>query len=476
VPARTRVRGRLRQPRSLRSRVTVVASVAIAAAVTGAFVLLYLLQVHSVRRTVDQQLRTYTTQIAQLGQASPATGWPHPLPDSALDPTTQAQVIADDGTVLSATRGLSGVPATFALPAGSSTPVRLKGAAGVIPAEVRVVAVRQRIGGRPVTIVAGTGTGILSSFTSAFTYELIVGFPVILLAAAAAVWLLVGRALGPVEQIRRAVTDITSADLSRRVPEPGTADEIGRLAHTMNRMLTRLEDSARRQHRFVADASHELRSPLAAIRTTLEVGLAHPDRVPWPSIAARAVQQGERLEALIQQLLLLARTDGPTAAGRARPVDVDELLRAVRRETPAGKVSLDLDLHAGGAGMVPGNPDHLVRVFRNVLDNAVHHAAGSVTITSCSTSTTLEVRIVDDGPGVPRGDRERIFDRFVRLDASRDRASGGSGLGLAIAREIVTAHRGRISHVDGPRPGGHVLIVLPRLGGAAATDKEHQSD
>jgi signal transduction histidine kinase len=373
-----------------------------------------------------------------------------------LDPATQAQVIAADGTVLAATRGLVGVPATFALPVGSTTPIRLKGADGVIPDDVHVYANRDTV--RGVLIVAATPTGLLRDINSEFTYRLLLGFPIILVLAALAVWILVGRALGPVERIRNAANAITSADLSRRVPEPGTDDEIGHLAQTMNEMLARLEDAARRQRTFVADASHELRSPVAAIRTTLDVALAHPDTAPWPVIAARAAQQGERLELLLQQLLLLAKADEHTLAGHRVPVDVGELLHEVTRTTRTDHVTVEL-APAGDASVL-GNPGNLARLFRNLLDNAVRYAANTVTITTDSTPTTVEIHIVDDGPGVPEADRERVFDRFVRLDSSRDRATGNSGLGLAIAREIATSHHGSIWIEDGP--GAHVVVRLPR--------------
>ena len=447
----------LRRRSSLRTRVTVVASVVLAVAITGGIVLLFLLQIDSVKRTVDQQLRTY---VAEIAQASPTGTWPSPLPGSGLDSATQAQVIADDGTVLAATRGLAGAPATFALPDGSSTPIRLKGADGAVPNDVRVFAARETINGRQVIIVAGTPTGILSSIDSEFTYRVILGFPIVLTLAAGAVWILVGRALSPVEKIRQAVTDITSADLSHRVPEPATLDEIGQLARTMNQMLGRLEDSARRQRRFVADASHELRSPLAAIQTTLDVGLAYPDRAPWPEIAARASGQSQRLAQLLEKLLVLAKSDEQTSAPRRQDVDVDALLRDVVAGTITGHV--DITVNLAGDAVVSADRVHLERVFRNVLENAVRYAATTVEVTTFTTAATVDIRIVDDGPGVAAADRERVFERFVRLDQSRDRATGNSGLGLAIAREIVIAHQGTIWMDDVPRGGAHLVIQLPR--------------
>ena len=506
--------------RSVRTRVTVVASLVIAAFVTAGIVLQFVLQINAVRGTVDQQLRTYVTQIAQ---AAPTGNWPRPLPAAPLDPAAQAQVIGPDGTVRAGTRGLTGVAATYALPPGSTTPIRLKGADGVIPEDVRVVADRFTVHGEAVVIIATTPTGLLRDINSEFTHRLILGFPITLVLAALAVWIMVGRALGPVERIRNAASAITSADLSRRVPEPGTDDEIGHLAQTMNQMLTRLEDSARRQRTFVADASHELRSPVAAIRTTLDVALAHPDSAPWPIIAARAAQQGERLEQLLQQLLLLAKADEHTLAGNRRRVDIGELLREVSRTTRSDRASADqastdrntagtdrtnaadqahadrtatsqanidpagdelvaaagpanvkrgkvdrvgVELALAGDAVVLGNPGNLGRLFRNLLDNAVRYAASTVMITTEVTATTVEIHIVDDGPGIPPADRERVFDRFVRLDSSRDRTTGNSGLGLAIAREIATSHDGSIEFEDGPgakdRPGAHVVVRLPR--------------
>jgi signal transduction histidine kinase len=280
------------------------------------------------------------------------------------------------------------------------------------------------------------------------------------------VWLVAGRALRPVEQIRGAVTAITSADLSQRVPEPGTDDEIGRLARTMNDMLTRLEDAAARQRRFVADASHELRSPLTAIRTGLEVGLSHPDRAPWPQIAGRAVRQSQRLEQLIAALLVLARADAGQLAGRRQPVDLAALLAGLRAATPAPGVSIDLSVAPGTA--MAGNPEDLSRMFRNLLDNAVRYARHRVLVTAAARPEGVVVEIADDGPGIPEEERERVFGRFVRLDASREHASGSAGLGLAIAREIATAHGATIALTEAPGGGTRAVVTVGGTAGAAA--------
>jgi signal transduction histidine kinase len=440
----------------LRSRVTAVASLAITVAVVLGVLVMYLLQMNSVHRTIDSQLRTYATQIAQSARSG---RFPKPLAPSTLDSNAEAQVTAADGAVLASTGTLAGLPAVYALPAGSGTPVRQKAADGIVPSEIRVVAVRATVGGRPVVIMTGTSTDLLKQVDSQFVRHLLWGMPIILVLAAGAVWLVVGRALRPVEKIRHAVTDITSADLSQRVPEPGTSDEIGNLAHTMNDMLHRLDAAATKQRRFVADASHELRSPLAAIRTTLEVGLAHPDMAPWPVIAERAAQQAERLEELIQQLLLLAKADERQLAVHQQLVDLSAVLRHVVANTPAGH--LDIAVEAADGMATVGNPEHLQRLFRNIVDNAVRYARSSVLITAETTADGVRVEIDDDGPGIPSADRERVFDRFVRLDNSRERSSSTAGLGLAIAREIAVAHRGHVVVVAGATGGTRMIVTLP---------------
>ena len=446
---------RLRLP-TLRARVTIVASIAITAIVILGFLLLYVLQTNAAGRTVNGQLRTYLTQIEQSGRNG---HWPAPLPASALDPSAQAQVLDANGHVLAATPILVGVPAVYLLPAGATQPVRQRAADGIIPAEVQVAGTRTTVDGRPVTIIAETSTRILHQLTTEFSARLLLAVPVTLVLAGLTVWLIVGRALRPVEQIRRAVTEITAADLSRRVPEPGTTDEIGHLAQTMNDMLGRLDDSADRQRRFVADASHELRTPLAAIRTTLEVGLAYPDRAPWPVIAERAAAQSARLEELIEQLVLLAKADERQLSARREPVDLTAVLSDTVAHLPVHRAEIHLD--AGANLAATGDADHLERLFRNIIDNALRYAASRVVITAAANGYVARIEIDDDGPGVPAADRSRVFDRFVRLDPSRERGTGTTGLGLAIAREIALAHRGEISLLGRPGGGTRVVVTLP---------------
>lgn len=446
----------LPQLRTLRARVTVVAGFAITAAVVLGFLLLFMLQREATRRGIDGQLRTYLTQIEQSGHDG---RWPTPLPPSSLDANAQAQVLDADGRVVAATRTLLGAPPVYQLPPGATQPVRQKAADGLISTDVQVVATPTTIAGRPVTIIAGTSTGLLRQLNAEFAVRLLTGIPVVLILAAATVWLIVGRALRPVERITRAVTEITSADLSRRLPEPNTADEIGHLARTMNDMLARLDDSARRQRRFVADASHELRTPLAAIRTTLEVGLAHPDRAPWPVIAERAVQQSVRLEDLIQQLLLLAKTDERQLAVPQRAVDLVDMLNDIVAQLPTHPIDIELDIPANLA--TTGDRSHLERLFRNIIDNALRYAANHVAITATAIGPVARVQIDDDGPGIPAADRSRVFDRFVRLDNSRERGTGTTGLGLAIAREIAQAHHGHITLLERPGGGTRAVVTLP---------------
>ncbi|MEU2539107.1 ATP-binding protein [Streptomyces iakyrus] len=279
---------------------------------------------------------------------------------------------------------------------------------------------------------------------------MLIGFPLLLGVVAAVTWLVTRRALRPVEGIRREMAAITqSEDLARRVPEPDTHDEIARLASTTNETLAALETSVERQRRFVADASHELRSPIASLRTQLEVAAAHPELLDLDG----AVEDTVRLQRLAADLLLLARLD----AGE-RPSDAKVDLAGLAREEAEGRAGVTVDAEPVE---VAGSRGQLGRVLANLLDNAQRHARSAVTVDVRREGDRAVVGVADDGDGVPDGDRERIFERFVRLDAARSRDDGGAGLGLAIARDVAVRHGGTLTAGRGPAGGALFELRLP---------------
>ncbi|QKV95099.1 HAMP domain-containing histidine kinase [Streptomyces sp. NA02950] len=274
-------------------------------------------------------------------------------------------------------------------------------------------------------------------------------------------WLLVGRALRPVAAIQREVTEITERDLHRRVPVPGARDEISRLARTMNATLDRLHQAMTRQRQFVADASHELRSPIAAVRAQLELAMARPHRTDWPSAVHKALRDTERLQAVASDLLLLARLDAQEAPPRS-PVDLAALTAEEARRHP-DTVTVTGNT-ADATAVVHGSRVQLSRLLTNLTDNARRHAHASVSLTVHVHGHSVELAVDDDGPGIPEADRERVFERFTRLDHARARQDGGTGLGLAIANDIAHAHGGTLTVHTSPTGGARLLLCLPRAG------------
>jgi signal transduction histidine kinase len=282
--------------------------------------------------------------------------------------------------------------------------------------------------------------------------------PLLVLDLAVLTWFLVARALRPVEEIRSEVDLIRGGELDRRVPETGAGDEIDRLAATMNRMLDRLEKATERQRQFVSDASHELRSPLASIRTQLEVAVAHPDRVEWPEVAAGVLEEGGRMEALVDDLLTLARADeGAVQASD----DVVALGDVARREATGRTAPPAFDMRGVRPVTIRGDEGALRRVIRNLYDNASRHAAGVVRVEVVRQGDVALLAVEDDGSGVPEDDRERVFERFTRLEEARTRDAGGTGLGLAVVRAVVEAHGGAVRITEGGLGGARVEARLP---------------
>ena len=242
---------------------------------------------------------------------------------------------------------------------------------------------------------------------------------------------------------------------------PPGDDEVARLARTMNDMLERVDDASQRQRRFVADASHELRSPLTRIRTELEVDLAHPDQADLLATHASVLDETVGLQRLADDLLLVARADeGDAGEPRREVVDLDDIvLRVARRLRADDRVRVDL---AGvGAGRVLGDPDRLARLVGNLADNAVRHASSSVAFSLSDDGTEVVLAVADDGPGVPEDERDRIFERFARVDGARTASTGGGRGSASPSPETSPGQHGGTLVLDATVAGARFVLTLP---------------
>jgi signal transduction histidine kinase len=288
---------------------------------------------------------------------------------------------------------------------------------------------------------------------------LLVGIPVLLLLVGLSTWLLVGRALRPVERIRTRVSQIGGARVEERIPVPASRDEIARLATTMNEMLERLDQAQRTQRRFVADSSHELRSPLATLVASMELATADPTADSWRELSPVMITEVARMGRLVEDLLILAKVDEHRMKLQVEDVDLDDLVDQEIRRLRAFP-ALTVVPHVQPVRIV-GDRIRLGQAVTNLADNAARYASSTVALSLSTTDDHACIVVEDDGPGVPVAQRDRVFERFVRLDESRGRSSGGSGLGLSIVREIVLAHGGTVWISDAASTGCRVEIRLP---------------
>jgi len=327
--------------------------------------------------------------------------------------------------------------------------------------DFRVAALSTETATGPVVVYVGRGIKNVNHDVFVAAVILGVGLPLLVALVGTTTWFLVGRALTPVESIRQEVADITGSDLHRRVPQPATRDEIARLASTMNGMLDRLEAATDRQRRFVDDASHELRSPLAVLRGELEIALTHSDTADWRAVATRMLGDVSRQERLVHDLLFMARAEH----GRRAPEVLVDLEGVVFDEVERVRIrsSAVIDVSGVSAAPVRGRAEDLARVVANLLDNAVLHATRRVQVTVGLDGCSAELVVHDDGPGIPLHLRDQIFERFARIDEGRSRDRGGTGLGLAIASDIVKAHGGTIT-VEDAAVGARLVVRLPAGG------------
>ena len=368
-----------------------------------------------------------------------------PSPD-AWDDDDRFFIVSEGGRVIAASENAEGA----SIP--NADTVRLP------DDDAPYLVVRESGDGREV--VVGHSTEDADAAVGTVTQLLLVALPVLDLIVFGLIWFVVGRALRPVESLRREVDAVTATNLDRRVADPGGTDEISRLAATMNRMLARLDESQTAQRRFISDASHELKSPLASLRQYAEVARDYPDRISEADLAEAVLDESGRLERLVRNLLVLARADEQSIELARSDVDLDDLLLAEGSRLRSS-TGLTVDTSAVGAVRVAGDHALLAQVVRNLADNAGQHAASGIRFALATEGARAVLAVEDDGAGIPTADRARVFDRFVRLDDARARTSGGTGLGLAIVRELVAAHGGTVTIGDAAAGGARVEVRLP---------------
>lgn len=434
----------MRQVRSIRFRITAIAAVAVLGVLVVGGVGLVVLQRAALTSSIDRALAQRADDLSGLVQIGAD------LPAGAGEGF--AQVVSPDSEVIASTANVAGIPALAVDPGdGSQDVYQTIGGLAFDDDSFRVLS-RQLPTGEVIHVAVADE--VVRESSEALALALAVTIPILVLALAAVVWWLVGRTLQPVEDMRAEVAEIGSTDLHRRVPEPDTGDEVGRLAGTMNEMLGRLETSIQRQQRFVADASHELRSPLTRMRAALEV---ERDPGATPESLLEDVVDMQRT---VDDLLYLARVDeGRTRIELAR-IDLDDLvLREADRIRSNGII--DVDLSGVSGAHVLGNRGHLGRAVRNILDNAERHAQSQVSLRLVESGSVAVLTVTDDGPGIAPGDAERIFERFSSLDEARAADTGGAGLGLAIARDIAERHNGSLILTQSDGSGATFELTLP---------------
>jgi signal transduction histidine kinase len=447
--------------RGVRARLTLAAAAGLALALAVAAVLTVNVLRVSLTRGLDDTARQGAREVAALAGA-------HRLPDPVpvADSTLTVQVLDSRGRIIHASPGADRLvpllsPAVAAASARSGRAWLLSGSPYGIPAPLRVVAV-PAAGGQ--TVIAAVSYAQVGGSLAAVGQAALIGTPLLFLLLVLATWLITGAALRPIEELRRGSQEITGTAIARgrTLPVPEARDEVQKLAVTLNDMLARLEAAQQRQRALVSDAAHELRSPIASIRTQLEVSVDHPEAVDWQQTAAGVLADTLRLARLAEDLLALARLDEQAGRPlRGQPADLALVTETICARYAEARVSVSAC--AFGICVVVGDAGGLDRMLVNLVDNAVRYAASTVSVTVRADGRWVLVSVADDGPGIPAEDAERVFDRFTRLDDARSREPaeyGGSGLGLAIVRATVAAHGGT-AWLEDAAPGLRAMVRLP---------------
>jgi signal transduction histidine kinase len=441
------------QTRSIRFRITALASVAVAVVLVAAGAALVLLQRNGLIDVLDENLTQRADDIVALTENGDL---PQELATGANE--GYAQLVGTDGRVLVSSPNLSGEPALpFEPPPDSGDAFQIIEVPTVDDDLFR--ALTRTIPDVGV-LYLGTTYDVVAESAATLISALAWIIPVLVLALAALIWWLVGGTLRPVEDIRVEVAEIEATDLGRRVPQPGTNDEIDRLAATMNDMLARLESSVGRQQRFVADASHELRNPLTRLRSELEVDIAEATDAEQRAVLRELLDDVLGMQVMVEDLLFLARSDAGRAAPAFHRLDLDDLVLEEARRIQSHQ-RVEVDLSTVSAAQVMGDPGQLTRAIRNLMDNAERHAASRVELSLQESGEDAVLVVADDGPGIPEEEADRIFERFTRLDEARTSGTGGTGLGLAISRDIVERHQGSLALLPTDGIGARFQVKIP---------------
>lgn len=448
---------------SVRVRVTAAALLAVACAL-GAAVGIVDATLHHDRQRV--LLATADAQAREIANFNSTLTNPLVLPLNPSIQTGYVQVLRD-GRVINASHALKNQPPLWLRgdPQVQSNEAQL-GFGG----DVQVVSVPITIDKEPTTVVVVTSLSQYDHSVSEVERLLDFGMPLLFVVVGFICWFIAGRALRPIELMRREVAEVATIHGAHRVAEPAPDDEVGRLARTLNSMLDRIEASSERERRFVSDASHELRSPIANIRTAIEVALHRPEHADWATVAQDVLTQNARMDRLVDELLLLARSDEGGLAPAPGATDLAQVAETVVIPYQSGVP--DVTLRATPAPVaVPGA--YVERIVANLVDNARRFARSVVEVTVGQDAEFSVLTVRDDGPGVPEADRRRIFERFVRLDEARDRGEGGFGLGLAIVSDLCRVYGGTVE-VGDAQPGAVFTLRFPSAPGRVPVRPESE--
>ena len=442
---------------SLRARLMALGIAGVALALALGSLVLYAVLTLTLNRTVDEDAFASAAVVAAMVDDNAV---PDPLPVSG---SQIVQVVDGSGAVVSASASADRLTPLLRpselVKALAGERISVSGARTGLAGNVRAIAVQAGPDPAPRSVIVGVPVNDIEQSQRVLRNTLLVAYPPLVVIMALIAWRVIGSTLRPVETLRSGAARISGSDQDERLAVPESADEIRALALTLNDMLDRLAAARGRQRAFVADAAHELRSPLASMRTQLEVALRLGE---GGELAPDLLADVTRLSALVEDLLLLARAGSDASPQSVREsVDVRAILVATANRYAGERVPVSVT--AGPAVFANVNSEELRRVLANLVENAIRHAGSNVVLAAHIEGGRAVITVTDDGPGIPPDERERVFERFARLDDARDRDAGGTGLGLAIVRELLRRCDGSISLKDTPSGRGLAAVVhLPR--------------